>query len=176
MERFFMTKYTFEFKVKLVQEYWNGDVSYSDLMRKYNIPSMITIRKWVLQASVHGLSSLKAQHTKKVYSQDFKLFVVNYVKTHEVSQMAVAAHFGITFSRVNSWVNTFQKMGAAGLRKRPRGRPASMTKSTNKKLNPSAEEKYKEEILKLKAQLQETEMERDILKALAAMRHNQRKH
>lgn len=171
-----MTKYTCEFKAKLVQEYWNGDVSYSDLMRKYNIPSMITIRKWVLQASVHGLSSLKAQHTKKVYSQDFKLYVVNYVKTHEVSQMTVAAHFGITFSRVTSWVNTFQKMGAAGLRKRPRGRPASMTKSTNKKLKPSAEEKYKEEILKLKAQLQETEMERDILKALAAMRHNQRKH
>ncbi|MFT8425232.1 MAG: hypothetical protein ABF682_11985 [Liquorilactobacillus sp.] len=86
--------------------------------------------------------------------------------------MTAATHFDITFSWVNSWVNTFPKMGTAGLRKRPRG----MLKLKNKKLKPSAEEKYKEEILKLKAQLHETEMERDILKALAVMRNNQFKH
>ncbi|GAJ26994.1 hypothetical protein JCM15457_1950 [Liquorilactobacillus sucicola DSM 21376 = JCM 15457] len=51
-----MTKYTYEFKVKLVQGYWSGDVSYPDLMRKYNISSMTTIRKWVMQASARGLA------------------------------------------------------------------------------------------------------------------------
>ncbi|WP_162261171.1 helix-turn-helix domain-containing protein [Liquorilactobacillus aquaticus] len=52
-----MTKYTYEFKVKLIQEYWNGDISYSDLMRKYNISSMTTIRRWVMQScgKIHSL-------------------------------------------------------------------------------------------------------------------------
>lgn len=175
-----MTKYSSSFKIRLVKEYQTGVISIKGLAKKYHIPSDAQLHVWINQAEAHGLNSLKVKQNKYNYSQDFKLGVVNYVKTNEVSRMQTAAHFGISPSQVNSWVRKFQEMGAAGLRDRPRGRPSQLKKAKKKKvikkLNPTKEEKYKEEIIQLKAQLHDTEMDRDILKVLTALRNNQSKH
>ena len=175
-----MTKYSSGFKIKLVKEYQTGDISIKGLAKKYQLPSKTPLLVWINQAKAHGLNSLAVKQNKRNYSQDFKLGVINYVNTNEVSRMKAAAHFGISPSQVNSWIQKFHEMGAAGLRDRPRGRPAQLNKSKKKKaikkLKPSKEEKYKEEIIRLKAQLHETEMDRDILKVLTTLRNNQSKH
>lgn len=45
-----------------------------------------------------------------------------------------------------------------------------------KKLEPTQEEKYKQEIPELKSKLHEAELDRDILKALATLTKNSPKH
>jgi transposase len=180
IEKIFMAKYSTDFKIKIVKEYQEGFISLKDLAHKYGMPDDALIREWLLQADKHGLDSLRVTHKRKKYSLDFKLAVVNYVKTHEVGTRKVAAHFGISPSQAYNWTKKFDKYGAAELRGRPLGRSANMIKSKKNKpartLKPSTEEKYKEEIIKLKAQLYQAEMDRDILKALTTLRRDQSKH
>ncbi len=42
-----MSKYTKEFKLKVVKEYLKGNLGYVTLARKYNIPKHEQIRKWI---------------------------------------------------------------------------------------------------------------------------------
>ncbi|MGJ3585052.1 transposase, partial [Lacticaseibacillus rhamnosus] len=76
-----MTKYSSEFKAKVVQEYLSGRLSYKSLCTKYSIPSPKPVREWVKQAQVHGLESLQRKHTKTFYSLEQKLAVVDYYQT-----------------------------------------------------------------------------------------------
>ncbi|KMO89246.1 transposase, partial [Lacticaseibacillus rhamnosus] len=98
-----MTKYSSEFKVKVVQEYLSGRVSYNSLCTKYSIPSTKPVREWVKQAQVHGLESLQRKHTKTFYSLEQKLAVVDYYQTSGEGVASVAAHFGINASQVTVW-------------------------------------------------------------------------
>lgn len=174
-----MTKYSNELKAKVVSEYLKGGIGYRELSVRYGIPSRANIRTWVNQAKAHGLESLKVKHTKVEYSQAFKIAVVEYVHTHQVSRAQTAAHFGISPSQVNSWYRIVRGQGVAGLRSTHKGRPA-MGKHKKikpiKKLEPTQEEKYKQEILELKSKLHEAELDRDILKALATLTKNSPKH
>lgn len=124
---------------------------------------------------MHGIESLKVKHTKVDYSQTFKIAVVEYVHTHQVSRAQTAAHFGISPSQVNSWDRIVRERGVTGLRAKHKGRLAmgkhKKIKPT-KRLEPTQEEKYKQEILELKSKLHEAELDRDILKALATLMKN----
>lgn len=122
---------------------------------------------------------MKVKHTRIDYFQTFKITVVEYVHTHQVSRAQTAAHFGTSPSQVNSWCHIVSDQGVAGLRAKHKGIPA-MGKhkkiKPSKKLEPTQEEKYKQEILELKSKLHETELGRDILKALATLTKNSPKH
>ncbi|WP_461214643.1 helix-turn-helix domain-containing protein [Lacticaseibacillus sp. GG6-2] len=116
----------------------------------------------------------------KEYSQAFKISVVEYVHTHQVSRALTAAHFGISPSQVNAWDRIVRDQGIAGLRPKHKGRQSVMGKHKKikpiKRLEPTQEEKYKQEILELKSKLHEAEMDRDILKVLATLTKNSPKH
>ncbi|QFR63523.1 helix-turn-helix domain-containing protein [Schleiferilactobacillus harbinensis] len=101
---FLVTKYSNELKAKVVSEYLKGGIGYRELSVRYGIPSRANIRTWVNQARTHGIESLKVKHNKATYSQTFKITVVEYVHTHQVSRVQAAAHFGISPSQVNSWI------------------------------------------------------------------------
>jgi transposase len=174
-----MTKYSSEFKVRFVSRYLEGGISYRDLCAEFGISFTENIRSWVNQARVHGIESLNVKHTKSDYSQAFKISVVEYVHTHQTSRAQTAAHFGISPSQVISWDRIVREQGVAGLRAKRKGRPA-MGKHKKikpiKRLEPTQEEKYKQEILELKGKLHEAELDRDILKALATLTKNSPKH
>ena len=174
-----MTKYNSEFKAKVVATYLRGGISYCTLCTRFGIPSTKTIRTWVNQARAHGLDSLKVKHTRTGYSQTFKITVVEYVHTHQISRAQTAAHFGISPYQVSSWDRIVREQGVTGLRSKRKGRPTvGKHKQIKpiKKLEPTQEEKYKQEILELKSKLHEAELDRDILKALATLTKNSPKH
>ena len=50
-----MSKYNTEFKMKVVKEYLEGNVSYKDLAKKYSIPDKSNIRRWVNVYESQGL-------------------------------------------------------------------------------------------------------------------------
>jgi Transposase and inactivated derivatives len=168
-----MTKYSSEFKVKLVNEYFDGQISILGLAKKYGLPSQSPIYCWVHEAEANGLEYLINKKSHKEYSQDFKLSVIEYYKLHEISRLDTAIYFKISPSQVNSWIYKYDHYGVIGLRRRPRGRRPLMAKKKKKtRLNSTKEEKYKQEILDLKAKLHDAELDRDILKALKTLREN----
>lgn len=167
-----MTKYSSQFKVKVVSRYLKGDIGYRELCKQYKVPSTSVVRAWVQRAQEHGPQSLAVRHTKATYSQSFKVAVIEYMGTHQVSRARAAAHFGISEGQVYSWDQIVKEKGVAGLRPKRRGRPTTNKRKrtkTIKRLKPTQEEKYQQEILNLKQQLHEAELDRDILKALATL-------
>ncbi|HCJ96886.1 MAG TPA: hypothetical protein DHV76_07535 [Ruminococcaceae bacterium] len=44
---FFMAKYSYEFKLKVVHEYINGEGGYKCLAKKHNIPSYTQIKRFI---------------------------------------------------------------------------------------------------------------------------------
>ena len=63
-----MAKYSFEFKMQVVNDYLNGNGGYRYLAQKYRIPQDSTIRKWVNAHNTLGAEGLKRSRQKKVYS------------------------------------------------------------------------------------------------------------
>ncbi|WP_461215725.1 transposase [Lacticaseibacillus sp. GG6-2] len=174
-----MTKYSSKFKIEVVSAYLKGGIGYDKLCVRFEIPSTKTIRTWVTQAQAHGIGSLAVKRTKTKYSQAFKITVLEYVHTHKTSEARTAAHFGISPGLVNSWNHIVREQGVVGLRAKRAGGP-SMGKHKKiksiKRLEPTQEEKYKQEILELKSKLHKAEMDRDILKVLATLTKNSSKH
>jgi Transposase and inactivated derivatives len=175
-----MTKYSSKFKTKIVREYLDGGIGLNELQQKYQIAQHSLVSSWVKRAQVHGMSSLKVSHHSNKYSQDYKISVVDYIQTHEVSRNQAAIHFGISNSQANSWMRIYQEQGVAGLRPKPRRRRSTMSNHKNqkrsaKRLTTTKEEKYKQQIIELKRQLHDAELDRDILKALATITKQQLK-
>ncbi|KRM34287.1 ISPsy8, transposase OrfA [Agrilactobacillus composti DSM 18527 = JCM 14202] len=175
-----MTKYSSRFRAKIVSRYLEGNISYEDLCAEYNISGTWILREWVQRAKVHGIDSIKVKHSRTVYPQDYKLAVVEYVHTHQVSCAQAAARFGISTSQAYSWNRIVREQGVAGLRPKAKGRHPDMSKYKKikpiKRLKPTQEEKYKQEILELKQQLHEARLDRDLLKALATLTRSSQKH
>lgn len=63
-----MTKYSTEFKMKLVKEYLEENSSYQILARKYNIPNKIIIINWVNAFKTQGYEGLRVSRKNNNYS------------------------------------------------------------------------------------------------------------
>ncbi len=168
-----MTKYSTEFRIEVVQAYLSGKYSYRYLASHYKIPSNRTIREWVALARAQGLESLQRAKHKRTYSFEEKLAVVDYYQTHDEGIAKVAAHFAINPAQVSVWSRIFNEVGPAGLRPRPKGRKSSMTQRKRQddgdKLTPNEKDKLVQENMRLRKELYQTQMERDILKKLRAV-------
>ena len=82
-----MAKYKTEFKMKVVKEYLEGNVSYKYLAKKYSIPDKSNVRRWVNAYESQGYDGLKVSRTNNNYSLDFKLNVVNLYLTGEIKDL-----------------------------------------------------------------------------------------
>ena len=174
-----MTKYSSELRIEVVQAYLSGKYSYSYLANHYKIPSEMPIHTWVALARAQGLEALQRAKHKHLYSLEEKLAVVDYYQTHDEGIAKVAAHFAINPSQVSVWSRIFNELGAAGLHPRPKGRRSSMTQrkreDNSEKLSPNEKDKLVQENMRLRKELYQTQMERDILKKLRAVsKHKQR--
>lgn len=166
-----MSKYSFEFKVKIVSEYLDNRNSISGLSRKYKVDLSI-LRRWIHQAEQNGIACLQVKHSKRFYPTDFKLNVVRYyLNNPNLGVGPVAAKFNINSSQVYSWVKTFEHEGLAGLLPKQKGRPNMHKKTIKKrteKIKLSEKQKYEEELLKKNAEIEQLKMENIVLKKVAA--------
>ncbi len=62
-----MTKYSTQFKIKVVQEYLQGGISQYKLCKKYGMADKTIAQHWINLAREHGFESLAVKHTKKRY-------------------------------------------------------------------------------------------------------------
>ena len=142
-----MAKYNTEFKMKVVKEYLEGNISYKELSKKYSIPDKHIVRTWVNAYESQGYDGLKVSRTNNNYSLDFKINVVNLYLTGEMSYQSLANELKINNpSIITRWVKEFREKGIEGLKPKKRGRPSSMTKDKNKNNEQVKKEYSKEEI------------------------------
>ena len=128
-----MAKYSTEFKMKVVKEYLETNISYKNLTNEYSIPNKSIIITWVNAYKSQGYEGLKVKRENTQYTLEFKLNVVNLYLTGEMSYQSLANELKInTPSIIARWVNDFREKGIEGLKSKKRGRPSKMPKSPNK--------------------------------------------
>ena len=128
-----MTKYSESFKLRVVQEYLDGPLGYKLLARKYGVKSETQLKNWVAIFRKYGVSGLYAKKNREVYSVQFKLDVLSFMKRTGASVTETALQFGLTNPpTIASWKKAFLQGGTEAL-DRPKGRPAMSDKNKNNK-------------------------------------------
>lgn len=156
-------KYSFEFKLQLVQEYLSGGGGYGYLSRKYCLPHDSILKQWVARYRQFGEKGLWRNKGKQKYSFQFKYDAVQWYLTTEISYRDLAKQLQLPNpSLIVQWVSAFRKSGLEGLSDKPKGRPSKVPKDkikpaeTETIITPTEKERLKEleeENLKLKIEL-----------------------
>lgn len=129
-----MAKYSESFKLMVVREYLEGPLGYSLLARKYDIKSGTQLKNWVAVYKKHGVEGLYRKKNNAVYSVQFKLDVLSFMKRTGASVTETALQFGLTNPpMITSWKKTFLEGGTEAL-DRPKGRP-SMSEQEKNRMN-----------------------------------------
>ena len=170
-----MAKYSYEFKLKVVQAYLNGEGGYGYLAKKYNIPSKRNIDEWVHTYKEFGNDGLMRLRHNKNYSFQFKLSVVELYLSSEVSYQELALSQDINNpSIIARWVNDFRFAGPDALRPKKKGRKKTLDIGEIKKSSKINEEKpvdiSAEHVKKLEDELLKLRIENAFLKELRRLR------
>lgn len=128
-------------KLMIVKEHLEGNVTCGLLAKKYGIKSDSQVYNWVAIYKSVGGSGLEKMENKRVYSVQFKLDVLSFMKRTGASYMDTALKFGITnYSTIANWNKLFLEKGFEALDK-PKGRPPM----SNKKSKPIQDKKITRE-------------------------------
>ncbi len=170
-----MTKYSYEFKKKVVQEYLDGKGGYGYLAKEHNIPEQCQLRRWINAYKEFGDDGLIRSRQNKNYSFLFKLSVVQLYLSSEVSYQELALSQGINNpSLITRWVNDFRIAGPDALRPKKKGRKKTLDIKEFKKPSNPIEEKpvdtSAEHIKELEDELLKLRIENAYLKELRRLR------
>ena len=170
-----MSKYSYEFKMKVVQAYLNGEGSYEYLAKKYNLSDKYPLRIWVSSYKEFGKEGLMRSRKNNNYTFQFKLSVVELYLSSEVSYRELALSQGINNpSLIARWVNDFKIAGPDALRPKKKGRNKTLDTRELKKPSQSNEEKpvdtSAEHIKELEDELLRLRIENAYLKELRRLR------
>lgn len=134
-----MAKYSDEFKLRIVKEYLEKSLGYLLLAKKYNISSTSPIRRWVRAYKEFGEAGLRKKQTKQVYSVQFKLDVLHFMKQTGSSYQDTAIEFNMNNpTLIANWNRIFLKEGTGGLQEKAKGR---LPMSKKPKIQPVKQEK-----------------------------------
>ncbi|WP_404431800.1 helix-turn-helix domain-containing protein [Sutcliffiella horikoshii] len=130
-----MAKYSVEFKLMVVKEYLDGPLGMKLLARKHGIKSHKQVLGWINVYKHQDAAGLSRKKKNEIYSVQFKLDVLSFMKRTGASQTETALHFGLTNPpMIASWKKKFLEGGAEALDK-PRGRASMSDKAKNIKKN-----------------------------------------
>ena len=119
----------------IVREYLDGQLGYNTLANKHGVKSTGQLRAWVSAYEKYGIEGIMRKKNKEVYSVQFKLDVLSFMKRTGASRSETALHFSLTNPPlISSWKKKFLEGGAAAL-DTPKGRPAMSDKAKNVKTN-----------------------------------------
>ena len=158
-----MSKYSNEFKLKVVKYYLEEKHSYRECCKEFNIPDLKPIREWVHKYEMYGAEGLMRQ-SKASYDGKYKQNVVEFMHSNHLSATETANHFRLGgASIVLKWERIYYEEGPHGLNIERRGRSKNMSsKSQKEKMNKKVEED-------LIAENQRLRMENEYLKKLNAL-------
>lgn len=168
-----MAKYTLDFKIKVVQDYLNGNSGYASLAKIYKIPSKTSIEIWVKAYNKFGVDGLRRKKKDTIYSVHFKLTVLKYMEENNASLIETSHTFGLNNpTMIISWKKQFEKSGKEGLAK-SKGRQIMSKEKTSRSLNINDfDESLEQKNIELKERIYLLELENLYLKKLKAFLGN----
>lgn len=129
-----MAKYSFEVKMKVVQDYLNKKGGYRFLGNQYNLHQSI-VQKWVNAYLQFGPDGLLRSRKNKVYSVQEKLNAIELYLTNEMSTREVANSTGLNNpALISAWLTKYRTNGIDGL-SNAKGRPSKMPEEKKKSIN-----------------------------------------
>ncbi len=147
-----MAKYSFEFKMMLVNEYMNGQGGCKYIAKKYGLQHSI-IERWVANYKHFGKQGLMRSRQQQVYTFEFKHHVVELYLTSELSYQELALQVGMTDpARIARWVADYRAAGPEALKPKKKGRKRTMDKEKVIRKIENGDSEEQKELLK---QLQE---------------------
>lgn len=170
-----MSKYSYEFKKKIVLEYLAGEGGSVTLARKYGIPSETRIKEWIKAYQNLGDEGLMRSRQKKNYSYGYKLGIVEMYLTSELSYMDIALAEKINNPCIIAqWVSNFRAFGPEALRPKKKGRKAKVDTPDTQKIKPIEEtvpvDTSVEHVKELEDELLKLRIENAFLKELRRLR------
>ena len=170
-----MSKYSFEFKKKVVNAYLNGEGGYKYLAKQYGVPSHDKVKLWVDNYKSFGDDGLKRSRQQEKYSFEKKLFVVELYLSSEISYQDLALQEGIKNPcMIVNWVNRFRVAGPDALRPRKKGRRRTLDKpvknTQNKPDKETTVDTSVEHVKELEEELLKLRIENAFLKELRRLR------
>lgn len=171
-----MAKYSFQTKKKVVIAYLNGEGSYSELAKKYDICGKRQVCKWVNLYNELGDEGLLRSRNNKTYSLEYKLHVVELYLSSEVSYQELALSLRINNpAMITRWVNDFRIAGPDALRPKTKGRKkmldSKITKTiTEQSTDMTTVDTSAERIKQLEDELLKLRIENAYLKELRRLR------
>ena len=152
-----MSKYSNEFKLKVVNAYLLGEGGAGTIANKYNV-ARTCVQQWVAQYELTGSFTKPTRH----FSGEFKLKVLNYQQEHHLSDLQTALIFGITNQgTICAWRKKYITGGKEALFQK-QGRRSKMPKKSLIPNKPREEWTKDEELAYLR-------MENEYLKKLNAL-------
>ena len=158
-----MSKYSSEFKLKVVKYCIDKHHAYGDAASYFNISGRSTIQEWCKKYIEHGEKGL-IKNQKSSYSGKFKEEVIKYMHTNHLSLRETAVKFNLgNHKTVGKWECIYYEEGPQALYEERRGRSKNMSSKPRKnKLSKENEEDLIEEVKRLR-------MENAYLKKLQAL-------
>ena len=124
-----MAKYSYEFKMQIVQEYLQGKAGTKSLAKEYGMPSDRPLRRWIKKYQSLGAESLMRSRKNIPYPFEFKMHVVQLYLTTEVSYEDLAIQTGVKDAAIIArWVRDYRVAGIEALRPKPKGRRRNVDK------------------------------------------------
>jgi transposase len=147
--RFFVAKYDYEFKKKIVNAYMNSEGGERFLANKYGVKSPRDVMKWVNAFKSFGDEGLMRSRKNETYTFEFKLHVVELYLSTEVSYQELALSVGINNPPlITRWVNDFRIAGPDALRPKRKGQRFKVSKPKESKLTNTRNASNNSEYLK----------------------------
>ena len=171
-----MSKYSFEFKKKVVEAYLRGEGGYSYLAKKYGVKNKRQVLNWVHYYAEFGDEGLRRSRGNKTYTFEFKLNAVELYLSSEVSYQELALSQGINNSALPAkWVNDFRIAGPDALRPKKKGRKKSLdskikNKTTIQTVDETTVDTSAEHVKQLEDELLKLRIENAYLKELRRLR------
>jgi transposase len=165
-----VAKYSEKFKLKIVIEYIEGTLGYRSLAKKYGIPAVAHLKRWVRAYKEFGEEGLRSKKSKQVYPVKFKLDVLHFMKQTGSSYQDTAIVFKMNNpTLITNWYKTFLEEGIEGLQGKAKGRPP-MSKNHKVKSLKQEKELSREEQLERENEL--LRLENAYIKKIKAFQEN----
>lgn len=170
-----MAKHRYEFKKQLVSEYLDNQGSYASISQKHGMSSSFQLKTWVAAYKKLGDNGLKRSRSRKEYSFEEKLSVVESYLTSELSYQELALQMGINNpSMLARWVNDFKIAGPDALRPHRKGRKKTLSTSQSRETEAQVQhtevDTRAEHVKELEDELLKLRIENAVLKELRRLR------
>ena len=147
-----MSKYDTRIKIKVIKEYEKNNISQSKLSKKYKIP-LSTIKNWINWYFYNGIKGVSKKFKNKSYTGNFKMFILQYRKTNNLTFRETAVKFDISnASIIANLQKKYNESGLDGLNSKTKGRNPKMKKTIPKeqKRKENLKESERVELLRLR--------------------------